>query len=389
MNRPASELSAPPAIEEDEPPDAPPERHSTAAQLAQRLLRLLAPLQIGRLTLHGGEGELLWMSQGRWGPDDESLVQQAGLAFALDGSEPYIERALEHGRRALFFCARTPLGERNGLAFAIAEAVSAQIDTSSIRARVLASMQRYGMSMVPRLKPTTVTPPAAAPVPPAAAVAATPAPLPALGKRSARVSGAALRLRRYARLHAAGTTRRYEIAGEPTSLADDLSRAQRLMPLLQRRGAQGSRTPASFTLPLSQESLLTPQFMQQFGPSIRKAALPEDMLGFSIPTALAAANGAATDAFITQCAAHGCFVALDDFTLTGAGFALLRLSAVRCVKLDSALTANIMSEKFARAEVAAIIKAARVLGLYCVAKDMKAGATARWLGSAGIDYACN
>jgi EAL domain len=388
MNRSAPELSAPPEIEQDEPADSPPERHSTAAQLAQRLLRLLAPLQIERLTLHGGEGELLWMSRGRWGPDDEGQVQQAGLAFALEGSEPYIERTLEHGRRALFFCARTPLGERNGLAFAIAEAVSAEVDTSSIRARVLASMQRYGMSMVPRLKPTPLTASAAAPPPPAT-LAATPASAPAVRKRPARTPAAPLRLRRYARLHAAGTTRRYEIAGAPISLSADLGRAHRLMPLLQRRGAQSSRTPASFTLPLSPESVLTPDFMLQFAPSIQQAALPEGMLGFSIATALAADNAAAIEAFIAQCAAHGCFVALDDFSLGGPGFALLRGSAVRCLKLDRALTENIMSERFARAEVAAIIKAARVLGLYCVAKDMKAGAMARWLGSAGIDYALN
>jgi EAL domain-containing protein (putative c-di-GMP-specific phosphodiesterase class I) len=138
---------------------------------------------------------------------------------------------------------------------------------------------------------------------------------------------------------------------------------------------------------LSAESVLASGFMAQLAPIIQGAALTEGVLGLRIPSSLAGLDSAATERFITECASQGCFVALDDFNLTSPGFALLRLSAVRCLKLDPALTADILTEKFSRASVVAIVKAARVLGLYCVAKDLKSAASARWLGAAGVDYA--
>ena len=380
MTIPAPQLSDPPVSEPDPKAGPPKGRTSTSAQLGQRLLRLLAPLQVQRLTLHGAEGELLWMSRGRWGESDQRCLRDAEQGLALQDREPYLERGLEDGKRALYFCARSPLGERISLAFAIVEGPQPGVDAESIRARVLAAMHRYGLSVTARIK--------VAPHPELAlALALAPAPPPTANPGSARAPLAPLRLRRYSRLRTAGATRRYEIAGEPTSMAADLDRARRLMHWLQRRGSRGSRTPATFTLPLSAESVLASDFVLQLAPIIQGAALAEGVLGLRIPSSLAALDGVATEHFIAECGAHGCFVALDDFNLTGPGFALLRSSAVRCLKLDAALTANILTEKVSRATVVAIVKAARVLGLYCVAKDLKSPASARWLGSAGVDYA--
>jgi hypothetical protein len=378
MTIPAPELSVPPVSEPDPKAGPPKGRNSTSAQLGQRLLRLLAPLQVQRLTLHGAEGELLWMNRGRWGESDQRCLRDAEQGLALQDREPYLERGLEDGKRALYFCARSPLGERISLAFAIVEGPQPGVDAESIRARVLAAMHRYGLSVTARIK---VAPH------PELSLAPAPASEPAANPGSARAPLTPLRLRRYSRLRSAGATRRYEIAGEPTSMAADLARARRLMHWLQRRGSRGSRTPATFTLPLSAESVLAPDFVSQLAPIMHGAALAEGVLGLRIPCSLAALDSVATEHFIAECGAQGCFVALDDFNLTGPGFALLRSSAVRCLKLDAALTANILTEKFSRATVVAIVKAARVLGLYCVAKDLKSAASARWLGSAGVDYA--
>jgi EAL domain-containing protein (putative c-di-GMP-specific phosphodiesterase class I) len=373
MTTPAPEL-----LGLDPEPDleapAPAGRNSNSAQLGQRLLRLLAPLQVQRLTLHGGAGELLWMNRGRWGASDQRWLRNAEQGFALKDSEPYLERELEDGRRALYFCARTPSGERTSLAFAVIEAPDGALDAAPIRARVLAAMHRYGLSMTARIKVDATAP-------------ATPAPEAGADPAGAHAPLKPLRLRRYSRLRSAGATRRYEIAAEPTSMSADLDGARRLMHWLQRRGTRASRTPATFTLPLSTESVLSPDFMMQLAPIIQAAALAQGVLGLRIASPLAAQDGLATERFIAACAAQGCFVALDDFNLTGAAFALLRSSAVRCLKLDPALTADVLSDKFSRASVVAIVKAARVLGLYCVAKDLKSAASARWLGSAGVDYA--
>jgi EAL domain-containing protein (putative c-di-GMP-specific phosphodiesterase class I) len=383
-------------------PEAPAPRRggqgqSTAAQLGQRLLRILAPVPAQRLSLHDAAGELLWLSRGEWPLGHQQYVQEAGDVFALEGSEPYLERTLDDGRRALFFCARTAAGEREGLAFVLskaragAETESEQADFAAIRARVFAAMRRFSLPRAPIPAPLLEAPADAeekgeAAAPAAPALDLTPAPLAPIERPATPV--APLRSRPYARLRASGQTRRYEIAGgEATSLLEDLSRAERLISLLQRRSSRGSPLPASFALPLCAESVLTWDFLARLAPSIRRANLADGMLGFTVPAAAWERHGPATEHFLQQCGALGCFAALDDFNLAGSGFALLRAGAVRCVKLDAALTASILEDKFAHASVAACVKAARVLGLYCVAKGVKSATTARWLGSAGIDYA--
>ncbi|HEY5019713.1 MAG TPA: EAL domain-containing protein [Steroidobacteraceae bacterium] len=361
------------------------ERRDAAGLLGRRLLQLLAPLRVRRLTLHDAQGELLWLSQGEFGAAEQRYIQDTQDAFGLDGSTQHMERDLEHGRRALFFCARTPLGKRSDLACAIISSRRrADVDMEGIKSRVFAAMGRFS-STAP-----------GAPGAPAADTA-----LPAFRVRSSqrtankpesapvRADDAPLRSRAYSRLlRSGGTTRRYEIARDDSeSLSQDLDRANRLIQLLQKRGTRDAPAPASFTLPVCVASVLTPDFLAQLAPTIEKAGLADDMLGLCIPAAAWEQDFAATQRFIEQCGQHRCFVALDDFNLTRPGFALLRSSALRCLKLDAALTANALDDKFAHANVAAIVKAARVLGLYCVAKGVKTPAAARWMASAGIEFA--
>jgi len=368
---------------------------SAGAQLGQRLLRLLSPLRLRSLSLHDADGELVWLNRGKWTEVEQHYVREAGDAFALESSEPYFERALDDGRRALFFCARSTAGEREGLACAITHfpAAAAPADTA-VRARVFAAMRRFSMPQAAAgaAADTALASPASAPAPGSEFAAAVP-PMPVLefdgaAERKAAAPSASLRMRPYARLRTSGKTRRYEIAGDaPTSLAEDLGRAERLLQILQRRNSRGTPLPATFTLPLCAESVLAWDFLARLTPAIQSAKLAEGMLGFGLPAAAWERHSAATEHFLEQCATLGCFAVLDDFNLAGCGFALLRCGAVRALKLDAALTASILTDKFSHATVIACVKAARVLGFYCIAKGVKSATTARWLGSAGIDYA--
>ena len=66
---------------------------------------------------------------------------------------------------------------------------------------------------------------------------------------------------------------------------------------------------------------------------------------------------------------------------------MLRGAALRCLKIDAAITASAHDDKFAHANVAGIAKVARVLGLYCVAKGVRTPEVARWLAQAGVEFA--
>lgn len=367
------------------------ERKATAAQLGQRLMRILAPTRVKSLSVHDAAGELLWHNGGEFGSREHRLMQDALDAFSLDATLQHLERDLEHAR-ALLFCSRTPRGDREGLALAIVGSRRRpDINPEALRERVLTTMRRFGALALPEAAAAPVTDPltfqvrgtdrpvdapfelAGGPWTPAAAAAAEVPPL---------------RSRSYARLRNGGHTRRYEIAdGATASLDQDLERARRLIMLVKRRGTLDAPSPASFALPLCAASVLSGDFLDRLSPQLQEAALAEDLLGFCLPASAWQRDPDAAQRFIERCGNLRCFVALDDFNLAGNGFALLRGAAVRCLKIDAAITASALDDKFAHANVSGIAKAARVLGLYCVAKGIKTPEQARWLAQAGVEFA--
>lgn len=371
------------------------ERKATAAQLGQRLMRILAPTRVRSLSVHDAAGELLWLNQGEFAPRERRLMQDALDAFSLDGTLQHLERDLDNAR-ALLFCSRTPRGDREGLALAVVSSRRRpDINPEALRERVLTTMRRFGAltplpegsagvaSELPTFHVRGNNRPEEVPLELAGVAASG---MPASAMASAEVPP--LRSRSYARLRAGGHTRRYEIAESDTpSLEQDVERAGRLVTLVKRRGTLDAPAPASFALPLCAASVLSAQFLDRLQPTLKEAALAEDALGFCVPAIAWQRDPNAAELFIERCGELKCFVALDDFNLTRNGFALLRGAALRCLKIDAAVTSAAIDDKFAHANVAGIAKAARVLGLYCVAKGVKTPEAGRWLAQAGVEFA--
>jgi hypothetical protein len=323
--------------------------------------------------VHDLAGELLWLNTGDFGERERRLLQDALDAFALDRALQHLERELDNSR-ALLFCSRTSQGERETIVFAIVGGRRRpDIDPDALRERVLTTMRRVGSMAEAQTAPVVASAVSSSP-----AVSAAPAP----------TAAPRLRTRLYARLRVGGTTRRYEVADSGTAtLEHDLEMARRLVTLVKRRGMRDAPTPVSFTLPLCVESVVAAEFLERLAPTLEQAGIPADAMGFCVPCLAWQQNLHATELFIERCAELRCFVALDDFNLARAGFALMRGTALRCVKLDATLTGAALEDKFAHANVAAIAKAAQVLGLYCVAKQVKTPEEARWMASAGIEFA--
>ena len=362
------------------PANTPEIERKVAAQLGSRLLKILAPTRVRTLSLHDSAGEVLWINGGPLDELQQRHLQQAQDAFALDSRLQHLERDLEEAR-ALFFCTRSADGTPAGLVFAtVSSRRRPDVNPEALRERVFTTLRRFsGTELMPAGVPVRTEA-----EPTAAQVAA----IEAVKDKPEEVEPGSLRSRPYARLRAGGTTRRYEIVDAGTqSIEQDLKRAARLIALLKRRDSRDTPAPASFTLPLCAASTLSAEFLSRLETMLRDAHLGPEMLGFSIPAIAWQQNVTTAELFIAQCEPLRCFVALDDFDLTRGGFNLLRAGALRCLKLDSTLTASAPDDSFAHANVAAIVKAARVLGLYCVAKGVKSQTLARWLASNGIEFA--
>src|ERR1700690_416750 len=163
-------------------------RQFTAEEIGRSLLPLLSSLRLQSLSLHNGTGELLWLSEGVFGPDENGYVLDALDQFAEKNGPSQLQRRLDDGRRALFLCARTPLGERCGLACVIAEAHSnLGIETERDAAQIAVAMRQFSMLLAPPLSrpAATARAPRARAVPDPAAAAA-PAPPKARAAPAAR-----------------------------------------------------------------------------------------------------------------------------------------------------------------------------------------------------------
>jgi len=97
------------------------ERRFNTDDISKQLLRILQPLHVDSLSLHDGAGELQWLNEGAFGPDEHGVVLDALDVFALDPDREDLQLKLDDDRTALCACARSAGGEVLGLGLAIVE----------------------------------------------------------------------------------------------------------------------------------------------------------------------------------------------------------------------------------------------------------------------------
>src|SRR5580698_7058456 len=83
------------------------ERRFNTDDIAKQLLKILQPLHVDSLSLHDGAGELQWLNEGAFGPDEHGVVLDALDVFALDLDREDLQLKLDDDRTALCSCARS------------------------------------------------------------------------------------------------------------------------------------------------------------------------------------------------------------------------------------------------------------------------------------------
>jgi EAL domain-containing protein (putative c-di-GMP-specific phosphodiesterase class I) len=141
-----------------------------------------------------------------------------------------------------------------------------------------------------------------------------------------------------------------------------------------------------FSVNLTSTALQDEHFIKFVGLCLEKSSLPKAMIGFEIDVSTAIRLGDK----ITEVAAAlhrlGCPMVLDDFGLRTECFDLLRLPAVRYVKLAPEITAKMRTDKLSQAAITAVVQMARVLGMHTVAKRTETAAEQEWLTALGVDF---
>jgi len=335
-------------------------------ELGKQFLRALDPMRIHGLAMVNSEADVLWLSAGAMGPDEHALVAKSLDAFTVERDRPMIERRLEDHRRALFFAARDPFGGCCGLVFVLADARGGAEPPQAPGAHLQALLRRFSAVLAPPLTPKNEGEAAEG----------------AAGSSAAL--GSPIHARKYARLQSGGATRRYEVLA---SGDDDAVTVERVAAWLTRNRGRYEQQPVVFTVVISAASAQDPAFLGKVKTALQRHQVERGRIGLGLPAGCWREHPRSLGRFLGECEAIGCSVTLDDYSLHGDAISLLRFPAVRCLKIDAALSTHALGDRYAQAELAAIVQAARVLGLHCVAKGVPSPAAAKWLAALGVDFA--
>jgi EAL domain-containing protein (putative c-di-GMP-specific phosphodiesterase class I) len=102
---------------------------STVESLGQQLREVLPARRLQSVSLCDHEANVLWLSEGALGPDENALVTEALEVLAADPSIPCHETSVEDGRLAVFLPVRAPTGSLVGVAMILADSKSVGDDT--------------------------------------------------------------------------------------------------------------------------------------------------------------------------------------------------------------------------------------------------------------------
>ena len=411
--------------------------------VCQKVRAAIDATRVHAVSLHDEKGDELCLTESSMGPDEHNAVREAFDAFSIANGRPIVAYDLGDSRSAVLF--RAVNGGRT-----LVGAIMVVMDTRGIQrddqglAILMTPKLRHVLSDFAGMRTTAVTPPPAPraagpgstgmapaeltladsmrmrkpaiPPPPRSAppLAAPqrrqiPAVTPDIDRLHAamRRSPIALYVQRLVPLTKGSQLRRYEVllrsksedapnaapqamlkAAVESGLGSIIDRRvlTQLIAWLVHHPEVWKTQAVLFSVNLTSTALRDEHFIKFVGLCLAKSSLPKSMIGFEIDVPTAVILG---DKVVEVAAAlHqlGCPLVLDDFGLRTECFNLLRLPAVRYVKLAAEITAKMRSDKLSQAAITAVVQMARVLGMHTVAKRTETAAEHEWLTALGVDF---
>jgi len=166
----------PAALAGSEPP--------TAESLGWQLRAALPPLKLHSVSLYDPQGEVLWLSEGALGPDEQAFVSEALRVLSDEQTRGHCERDFGDGRAAVFLAIRSLEAELVGLVMIVVDVKA--LSSGGLGVRVLSPPVR---ALLPKLatllRPSARTTQTASPVASAAPAPPDPSPTSSAGSNSA------------------------------------------------------------------------------------------------------------------------------------------------------------------------------------------------------------
>jgi EAL domain-containing protein (putative c-di-GMP-specific phosphodiesterase class I) len=408
--------------------------------VCQRVREAVEPARVHAVSLLDNKGEVLWLTESSMGPDEHNAARAAFELFSKADGPAVLDYDLGDSRSAVLFRA---VNSRRSLVGAIMMVMDSrgikQVDKGAARLmnpKLQKALSEYAAMRVetvpPPAVPPAVVPPAA--VPPAAVPATAARPTTAAATAAPRTPTAAVPDKRRPqavtpeidRLHAAlrrspialhvqrlvplakgSQLRRYEVllrsksedspssaplamlkAAVENGLGSMIDRrvVTELIGWLMHHPDVWQKRAVLFSVNLTSTALRDEHFMKFVELCLMKSSLPKAMIAFEVDVPTAILLGDKISDVAAALHRLGCPMVLDDFGMRTECFDLLRLPAVRYVKLASEITAKMRSDKISQAAITAVVQMARVLGMHTVAKRTETAAEQEWLTALGVDF---
>ena len=124
---------------------------ATVQSLGEQLRELLPARRLHSVSVWDAEANVLWLSEGALGPDEQTFVGEAIETLTSEPSLGCHENSLEDGRHALFLPVRAPTGQIVGVVMILADCKSAGGDTQErmTLGTVRTIMQRLAVLLKP------------------------------------------------------------------------------------------------------------------------------------------------------------------------------------------------------------------------------------------------
>jgi EAL domain-containing protein (putative c-di-GMP-specific phosphodiesterase class I) len=154
-----------------------------------------------------------------------------------------------------------------------------------------------------------------------------------------------------------------------------------------RRQSQVWRDAMPFMwLKFSIGSVLDKSFISRAERCLKGSKFPADRLGFEIPAHEAAARVDDLSKVATSLEHLRCFIVLDNFSVQSDHMDLLRLPAVRMIKLAPEVGTAMRIDTWMRKRVAGVAQTTRALGIKMVVKRIASRSEALWYRDYGVEF---
>jgi EAL domain-containing protein (putative c-di-GMP-specific phosphodiesterase class I) len=374
--------------------------------VCQKIRAAVEPARAHAISLHDASGEVLWLSESSMEPDARSAVRESVASFADVNGPPVIAINLDDSRSAVMLRAVDSRRSLAGIVMVILDSRAVPRDDGGALKRLTPRLQRV-VSEFAAMRPASAAQPTRMRT--AAAHSSSPPMTGDVEKLQDALRGSLISLyaQRLVPLSKDSRLQRYEVllrsrsedaphaaphamlkSAVDTGLGSMIDRrvvTELIGWLLLHRDVWDKR-PALFCVNLTATALHDEHFMKFLESCLAKSALPKSMIAFEVDVPTIVKSGDKILAVAAALHRLGCVMVLDDFAMRTECIELLRLPAVRYLKLAPHMTADVRTDRVSQASIAAVVQMARVLGMHTVAKRTENAAEQEWLTALGVDF---